>query len=302
MNSGKIVFSQLMHIVPRYEFHKCVQRYQGNRRVRDFSCWNQFLAMALENWGHIPLFGPPLRSPTGFSDQASFQFRLYPPHKTFVTKRCPPPGVMSQTFSHPREKHLIEEADIVFSLLRGKDLLSQYGVSLPGHMGFGAGVGILFRSLCHAGTNRILLDVSYGRPQVPFLLHNTRMIAALPQPPRSPILSVNVLGVTQGQSLHHLVQRGLRGGSGQKVHMIVHETIGQHRRIPFLRIVLEERKVPPSILPVEEHLLPVIPPLDDMMGESRRNGSGNPRHGRRLALHRVIVKKMGCVPNLLSLP
>jgi hypothetical protein len=43
-------------------------------------------------------------------------------------------------------------------------------------------------------------------------------------------------------------------------------------------------------------LLPVIPPLDDMMGESWRNGSGNPRHGRRLALHRVIVKKMGCVP------
>jgi len=80
--------------------------------------------------------------------------------------------------------------------------------------------------------------------------------------------------------------------------MIVHETIGQHRRIPFLRIVLEERKVPPSILPVEEHLLPVIPPLDDMMGESWRNGSGNPRHGRRLALHRVIVKKMGCVPIL----
>ncbi|MFH0873217.1 MAG: DUF4372 domain-containing protein, partial [bacterium] len=38
MNSGKIVFSQLMHILPRYEFHKCVQRYQGNRRVRDFSC------------------------------------------------------------------------------------------------------------------------------------------------------------------------------------------------------------------------------------------------------------------------
>ena len=195
--------------------------------------------------------------------------------------------MMSQTFSHPRKKHLIEEADIVFSLLRGKDLLSQYGVSLPGHMGFGAGVGILFRSLCHAGTNRILLDVSYGRPQVPFLLHNTRMIAALPQPPRSPLLSVDVLGVTQGQSLHHLVQRGLRGGSGQKVHMIVHETIGQHRRIPFLRIVLEERKVPPSILPVKEHLLPVIPPLDDMMGESWRNGSGNPRHGKRLALHRV---------------
>ena len=52
MNSGKIVFSQLMHILPRYEFHKCVQRYQGNRRVRDFSCWNQFLAMAFAQLSH----------------------------------------------------------------------------------------------------------------------------------------------------------------------------------------------------------------------------------------------------------
>jgi hypothetical protein len=52
MNSGKIVFSQLMHILPRYEFNQCVQRYQGNRRVRDFSCWSQFLTMAFAQLSH----------------------------------------------------------------------------------------------------------------------------------------------------------------------------------------------------------------------------------------------------------
>ncbi len=52
MHSGKMVFSQLMHILPRYEFNQCVQRYQGNRGVRGFSCWNQFLAMAFAQLSH----------------------------------------------------------------------------------------------------------------------------------------------------------------------------------------------------------------------------------------------------------
>lgn len=41
-----MIFSQLMDFVPRYEFRKCVTRYQGNSRVRTFSCWDQFLCMA----------------------------------------------------------------------------------------------------------------------------------------------------------------------------------------------------------------------------------------------------------------
>lgn len=46
MNSGKTVFSQLLHVMPRYEFSKYVQCYQGNKRVRGFSCWDQFLCMS----------------------------------------------------------------------------------------------------------------------------------------------------------------------------------------------------------------------------------------------------------------
>ena len=40
-----MIFSQLMDFIPRYEFRKCVTRYQGNSRVRTFSCWDQFLSM-----------------------------------------------------------------------------------------------------------------------------------------------------------------------------------------------------------------------------------------------------------------
>ena len=42
MNSGKYVFSQLLHLVNRYEFDKCANRYNGNHRVRELNCWNQF--------------------------------------------------------------------------------------------------------------------------------------------------------------------------------------------------------------------------------------------------------------------
>ena len=46
MHSGRIIFSQIMDSLPRYEFNKCVQRYQGNYRTRKFSCYDQFLCMA----------------------------------------------------------------------------------------------------------------------------------------------------------------------------------------------------------------------------------------------------------------
>jgi hypothetical protein len=46
MDLGKTVFAQLMDFLPFYEFHKCVQRYNGQYKVKRFSCWTQFLCMA----------------------------------------------------------------------------------------------------------------------------------------------------------------------------------------------------------------------------------------------------------------
>jgi hypothetical protein len=46
MNSGKTIFAQLMDFLPFYEFRKCVERYNGNHKVKSFSCWNQFLCLA----------------------------------------------------------------------------------------------------------------------------------------------------------------------------------------------------------------------------------------------------------------
>lgn len=46
MNVGRTVFSQLLDFIPKYEFQLCVERYHGNRYIKDFSCWEQFLCMA----------------------------------------------------------------------------------------------------------------------------------------------------------------------------------------------------------------------------------------------------------------
>ena len=46
MNSGRTAFSQLISFLPDREFRRCVARYGGNRRLREFSCWDQYLTMA----------------------------------------------------------------------------------------------------------------------------------------------------------------------------------------------------------------------------------------------------------------
>lgn len=45
MNTGKLVFSQIMEHMPLWEFRKCVKRYRGNYKIKSFSCLDQFLCM-----------------------------------------------------------------------------------------------------------------------------------------------------------------------------------------------------------------------------------------------------------------
>ena len=46
MNQGKTVFAQIMSLIPRYEFDKCVKRYNGNRHAIEFKCRDQFMVMS----------------------------------------------------------------------------------------------------------------------------------------------------------------------------------------------------------------------------------------------------------------
>jgi hypothetical protein len=46
LNQGRTVFAQLISFLSHNEFNRCVARYDGNKSVRSFSCWDQLLTMA----------------------------------------------------------------------------------------------------------------------------------------------------------------------------------------------------------------------------------------------------------------
>ena len=46
MSQEQTVFSQILQFISYDDFYTCVRRYDGNKGIRRFSCWEQFLAMA----------------------------------------------------------------------------------------------------------------------------------------------------------------------------------------------------------------------------------------------------------------
>lgn len=46
MHHGKLVFSQFMDFLPMTTFRRCVAKHNGDHKVKDFSCFDQFLAMS----------------------------------------------------------------------------------------------------------------------------------------------------------------------------------------------------------------------------------------------------------------
>ena len=52
MNRGRTVFAQLLQYICHNDFHRFVNRYNGDWRARNLSCWEQFLAMAFAQLTH----------------------------------------------------------------------------------------------------------------------------------------------------------------------------------------------------------------------------------------------------------
>jgi len=45
MNTGKYIFAQVISFIDPNDFKKCVERYDGNYKVKEFSCWHQLLCL-----------------------------------------------------------------------------------------------------------------------------------------------------------------------------------------------------------------------------------------------------------------
>jgi len=52
MNQGKYIFSQVMSLVSHKQFQTLVHRHKGDYKVKDFSCWKQYLCMAFGQLTH----------------------------------------------------------------------------------------------------------------------------------------------------------------------------------------------------------------------------------------------------------
>src|SRR5436190_4349203 len=52
MNQGKYVFSQLISLLSHKKFQTIVKRHKGDYKVKDFTCWKQFLCMCFGQLTH----------------------------------------------------------------------------------------------------------------------------------------------------------------------------------------------------------------------------------------------------------
>lgn len=45
MNKDKYVFAQMVEFLDNYKFFRIVKKYDGNKYVKHFTCWNQLLTL-----------------------------------------------------------------------------------------------------------------------------------------------------------------------------------------------------------------------------------------------------------------
>ena len=52
LNTGEYIFSQVVSFLDPNDFKKCVDKHNGNYKVKEFSCWHQLLCMMLGQLGN----------------------------------------------------------------------------------------------------------------------------------------------------------------------------------------------------------------------------------------------------------
>ena len=77
---------------------------------------------------------------------------------------------------------------------------------------------------------------------------------------------------------HGLAQRVFALGSRNPVHVIRHQAIALNTHALVVRLLPQQREVDHTIIVYEERILPVVPPLGNMMRQPRQNNTGNTWH------------------------
>jgi hypothetical protein len=105
-----------------------------------------------------------------------------------------------------------------------------------------------------------------------------------------------MLGIAEGNPLHHFMKRRLCRRFCKKMHMIGHQAIAEDGGVPFLSIAFQQVEVHFPVFGTEEYLSPIVAPLDNVMRESRCNSPSYSWHRQSLYDKTLSVKKNGMCP------
>lgn len=135
------------------------------------------------------------------------------------------------------------------------------------------------RQLC---SNRVLLHVSYGRPQV-VLIQRRAKVSSLPEMPLPALQPINTLRMARVQRPERSFQRLRRRWDQHHVHVVIHQAVSKNLDAGPLGVLLQSIKVDPPIVVTEKHRRAAIASLRDMVWETGTYNSCEPWHCCRLA-------------------
>jgi len=81
------------------------------------------------------------------------------------------------------------------------------------------------------------------------------------------------------------------------MHVVAHQAIALDRQAVLVRLLGQKLQIHPPIVVDEEHILPVVAPLRDMMGTADHNCPCKPWHDAKLpSPHAAVNHKIGDCP------
>ena len=120
MYVGSLVFAQLMSLLPLHAFHRCVQRYDGHRYVKNFSCLDQFLCHGFRTTDLA----------REFARHRNLSARLGDPNSTTAAFANPPPRSTLADANETRDWRIFADFAQVLISQQGRHALLQ-GTFLP---------------------------------------------------------------------------------------------------------------------------------------------------------------------------
>ena len=100
--------------------------------------------------------------------------------------------------------------------------------------------------------------------------------------PAAPVQPVNVLGVQKMRPAKGLAKCGIVPGNADHMNMVGHQAKAVHPEPDTLRLPVQQFEIDAPVVIDEEHVLPVIAPLRNMMRRAWDDDTCNSGHADRI--------------------